>query len=52
VERLRTHFLPDEKNSPWTIQRLIKIGGGNPEHGPVGGTGQMRVDCFAAMYHG
>jgi hypothetical protein len=37
VERVRTHFLSDEKNSPWTIQILIKVGGGDPTHGPVGG---------------
>ena len=37
VERTRTHFLSDEKNSPWTIQMLIKVGGGDPTHGPVGG---------------
>jgi nitrate/TMAO reductase-like tetraheme cytochrome c subunit len=37
VERVRTHFLSDEKNSPWTIQMLLKVGGGDPAHGPVGG---------------
>ncbi|HVM60991.1 MAG TPA: NapC/NirT family cytochrome c [Verrucomicrobiae bacterium] len=37
VERVRTHFMSDEKNSPWTIQMLLKVGGGDPTHGPVGG---------------
>jgi hypothetical protein len=37
VERVRTHFLSDAKNSPWTIQMLLKVGGGDPTHGPVGG---------------
>src|SRR5208282_3312529 len=37
VERVRTHFMSDEKNSPWTIEMLLKVGGGDPTHGPVGG---------------
>jgi len=37
VERTRTHFKYDEKNTPWTIQMLLKVGGGDPSHGPVGG---------------
>jgi hypothetical protein len=37
VERDFRHYLPDEKNSPWTIRMLIKIGGGDPSFGPVGG---------------
>jgi len=37
VERVRHHYLPDEKNSPWTIRMLVKIGGGDPSFGPVGG---------------
>jgi hypothetical protein len=31
------HYLADEQNSPWTIQLLLKIGGGDPSFGPVGG---------------
>ncbi len=27
VERDFTHYLPDERNSPWTIRMLVKIGG-------------------------
>jgi nitrate/TMAO reductase-like tetraheme cytochrome c subunit len=37
VERVNQHFLADEQNSPWTIRLLMKVGGGDPEHGPVGG---------------
>jgi hypothetical protein len=37
VERIRTHFLADEKNSPWTIRLLLKVGGGDPTLGPVHG---------------
>lgn len=37
AERTFHYYLPDEKNSPWTIQMLIKIGGGDPSFGEVGG---------------
>ena len=37
VERDFSHYLPDEQNSPWTIQMLVKIGGGDPSFGLVGG---------------
>ena len=37
VERDFYHYLPDEHNSPWTIRMLVKIGGGDPHFGPVGG---------------
>jgi len=37
VERVLPHYLPDEHNSPWTIRMLVKIGGGDPGFGPVGG---------------
>lgn len=29
-QRLSNHYLYDEKNSPWSINLLIKIGGGSP----------------------
>jgi len=32
-----TTYLPDEKNSPWTIKMLLNIGGGDPAHGPIHG---------------
>jgi nitrate/TMAO reductase-like tetraheme cytochrome c subunit len=37
AERVNRHFMSDEQNSPWTIQLLMKIGGGDPSFGPVGG---------------
>ncbi len=32
-----THFLSDEKNTPYTIRLALKVGGGNSTNGPVGG---------------
>jgi len=37
VERVNHHYLADPTNSLWTIRLLMKVGGGDPEHGPVGG---------------
>jgi len=37
VERVRTHFKYDDANSPYTVRLLLKVGGGDPAHGPVGG---------------
>ncbi|MCG6954931.1 MAG: NapC/NirT family cytochrome c [Gemmatimonadetes bacterium] len=37
AERTFHHYLPDEQNSPWTIQMLLKVGGGDPSFGAVGG---------------
>ena len=37
AERTFHHYLPDERNSPWTIQMLLKVGGGDPSFGAVGG---------------
>lgn len=37
AERVNHHFMADEQNSPWTIRLLMKIGGGDPGFGPVGG---------------
>lgn len=31
TELKRTYFRADEENSPWTIQMLLKVGGGNTE---------------------
>ena len=31
------HYLTDERNSPWQIQMLIKIGGGDPKVGATAG---------------
>ena len=32
-----TYFMSDEKNTKWTLDLLIKIGGGNSEAGPTSG---------------
>ncbi len=37
AERVKYHYLPDSSNTPWTIRLLMKVGGGNPARGPVGG---------------
>jgi nitrate/TMAO reductase-like tetraheme cytochrome c subunit len=37
VEKIRTHFMYDETNTAFTIRMLLKVGGGDPTHGPVGG---------------
>jgi hypothetical protein len=37
IEMNRTYFRADEENTPWSIQMLIKVGGGDPEHGRTQG---------------
>jgi nitrate/TMAO reductase-like tetraheme cytochrome c subunit len=37
LERTYACFLSDETNTPFTIRMLLKVGGGDPTHGPVGG---------------
>jgi nitrate/TMAO reductase-like tetraheme cytochrome c subunit len=37
LERTYNYFLGDETNSPFTVRLLMKVGGGDPTHGPVGG---------------
>jgi hypothetical protein len=37
AERVNYHYLPDSANSSWTIRLLMKVGGGDPARGPVGG---------------
>jgi nitrate/TMAO reductase-like tetraheme cytochrome c subunit len=37
LERTYQRFLCDEKNTPFTVRLLLKVGGGDPTHGPVGG---------------
>jgi nitrate/TMAO reductase-like tetraheme cytochrome c subunit len=37
AERVNQHYFSDEANSPWTIRLLMKVGGGDPEYGQVGG---------------
>lgn len=33
----KTYYKKDEKNTPWTVSMLMKIGGGNPDLGPTTG---------------
>ena len=37
VEKVNQHYMADETNTPWMVRMLIKVGGGDPSHGPVGG---------------
>jgi hypothetical protein len=37
LDRTYSYFLGDETNSPYTIRMSVKVGGGDPTHGPVGG---------------
>ncbi len=37
VERAYRHFLQDKDNTAWNLRLLVKVGGANPTHGPVGG---------------
>jgi nitrate/TMAO reductase-like tetraheme cytochrome c subunit len=37
LERTYNYFLQDETNTPFTVRLLMKVGGGDPTHGPVGG---------------
>ena len=53
TELKRTYFRSDEENSPWTIQMLLKVGGGNPEHHHAQGihwhvTGGNKIEYIAA----
>jgi nitrate/TMAO reductase-like tetraheme cytochrome c subunit len=37
LERSYNYFLSDGTNTPFTVRMLMKVGGGDPTHGPVGG---------------
>src|ERR1051326_5987252 len=37
LERTYSYFLSDETNTPFTVRLLMKVGGGDPTHGPVEG---------------
>jgi hypothetical protein len=37
LDRTYTHFLADETNTPFVVRLLLKVGGGDPTHGPIGG---------------
>ncbi|MDP2654411.1 MAG: NapC/NirT family cytochrome c [Candidatus Omnitrophota bacterium] len=36
-QKVYTHYLADETNSPWEVQMLIKVGGGDPSKGAAMG---------------
>ncbi|MEI8386275.1 MAG: NapC/NirT family cytochrome c [Verrucomicrobiota bacterium] len=36
-ERMYRHYLSDEKNTPFSVRLLLKVGGNNPLHGPPDG---------------
>jgi hypothetical protein len=35
--KVYNHFLADDENTPYTLRLELKVGGGSPAHGPVGG---------------
>src|SRR5437870_3386132 len=37
LDRTFSHFLDDATNTPYSVRLLLKVGGGDPTHGPVGG---------------
>jgi hypothetical protein len=37
LERTYNYYLPDATNSLYSIRLLLRVGGGDPTHGPVGG---------------
>ena len=37
LDRVYSHFLSDATNTPFSVRLLLKVGGGDPTHGPVGG---------------
>jgi nitrate/TMAO reductase-like tetraheme cytochrome c subunit len=37
IDRVYSHFLSDETNTPFTVRLLLKVGGGDPASGPAGG---------------
>ncbi|MCB1122004.1 MAG: NapC/NirT family cytochrome c [Verrucomicrobiae bacterium] len=37
LDRTYVHYLIDEENTPFFVRMLLKVGGGDPRHGPVDG---------------
>jgi len=37
LDRTYNYFLGDRTNTPFSVRLLLKVGGGDPTHGPVGG---------------
>ena len=44
LDRTYNYFLGDQTNTPFSVRLLLKVGGGDPTHGPVGGIhGHMAI---------
>jgi nitrate/TMAO reductase-like tetraheme cytochrome c subunit len=37
LDRMYNYFLEDKTNTPFSVRLILKVGGGDPTHGPVGG---------------
>ena len=37
LDKTFNYFLGDETNTPFSVRLIVKVGGGDPTHGPVGG---------------
>lgn len=37
LDRTYQHYLSDKNNTPYTVRLLLRVGGGQPGHGPFGG---------------
>jgi hypothetical protein len=37
LDRTYHYFLDDKTNTPYAVRMILKVGGGDPTHGPVGG---------------
>ena len=37
LDRTYVHYLSDQTNTPFSVRLLLKVGGGDPAHGPAGG---------------
>ncbi len=37
MDKTYNYFLGDETNTPFSVRLIMKVGGGDPTHGPVGG---------------
>ena len=37
LDRTYHYFLADQTNTPYSVRLILKVGGGDPTHGPVGG---------------
>lgn len=46
-----THYMADEKNTPWQIQTLLKIGGGDGKAGALGGGIHYHMNIANEIYY-